>query len=135
MKEPEWLLEATILAIHDAQIAEHGGSGGVRDLGLLQSALTHPLNVFHYGAPSLFELAAAYATRIAKNHPFIDGNKRTAYIAARLFLRMNGSDLIASREEKVKMLLDLAAGQISEADLSLWIERKAKKRIIHKVKP
>jgi len=128
MKEPEWLLEAAILALHDQQIAEHGGLSGLRDYGLLQSALAHPKNLFSYGEPSLPELSAAYASRIAKNHPFVDGNKRTAYLAARLFLRLNGFDFNASREEKVKTFLDLATGQISETDLAHWIEAHLKKQ-------
>lgn len=127
MKEPRWILENAILAAHDAQISEHGGLRGIRDSGLLQSALAHPQNMFHYDEASLFEIAAAYAARIAKNHPFLDGNKRTAYIAARLFLRLNGFDLTATREEKVGTILRLAAGELSESDLVRWIEVNSKK--------
>jgi len=127
MKEPEWLLEVTILTVHDAQIVEHGGIEGIRDKGRLQSALAHPQNLFHYGQATLFELAAAYAARIAKNHPFCDGNKQTAYIAARLFLRLNGYDLTASREEKVQTVLKLAASKLSEKELAHWIETHSKR--------
>ena len=126
MKEPRWVLETTILAAHDAQIAEHGGLHGIRDTGLLQSALAHPQNLFHYEKASLFEIAAAYAARITKNRPFLDGNKRTAYIAARLFLRLNGFDLTASREKKVGTILRLAAGELSESDLAQWIEANSR---------
>lgn len=127
-REPEWLLEKTVLAAHAEQIAEHGGSSGIRDKGLLESALAHPQNLYHYGEPTLFDLAAAYATRIAKNHPFIDGNKRTAYVAARTFLLLNSCDLVASKEEKVKIMLDLAAGPMSENKLSQWMEHHSEKQ-------
>lgn len=120
-KEPTWVLEKTVLKIHDAQLAEHGGSSGIRDVGLLQSALNHPLNLFSYGEPNIFELATAYAERIAKNHPFIDGNKRTAYVVMILFLELNGFKLIATKDEKVIKFIQLAASEITTKDFSEWL--------------
>lgn len=127
MKEPVWLEAEALLAAHDAQIAEHGGLEGVRDLTLFESALAHQLNLFNYGTPTPFALAAAYAARIAKNHPFADGNKRTAYIALRLFLLLNGFDLTASPADRVDVTMRLAAGELSEGELAEWIESNTKK--------
>ena len=109
MTEIIWLLEETIVAIHHRQIAEHGGSEGLRDEGLLSSALARLQNLFAYSEPSpdLAALAAAYAFGIARNHPFMDGNKRTALIAARTFLLLNSVDLKASQDEKVLIFLQL----------------------------
>lgn len=121
MKEPVWLLPEALLAAHDAQIAEHGGLDGVRDMALFESALAHPRNLFNYGEPTVCELAAAYACRIAKNHPFVDGNKRVAYVAMRLFLLLNGLDLTASSLEKIDVMMRLAAGKLSEDGLAAWI--------------
>ena len=88
--EPVWIELPLVLAIHNRQLAEHGGSEGIRDQGLLESALFRPLNLLNYGNPSIFELAAAYGYGITKNHPFIDGNKRTSYVVMRTFLKLNG---------------------------------------------
>ena len=90
MTEPVWIAEATILAVHDAQLAAHGGASGVRDLGLLQSALARPQHLVAYAEPTVPKLAAAYGFGIARNHPFVDGNKRTAFVAVELFLELNG---------------------------------------------
>ena len=120
--EPVWLLDATIRAIHDTQIAEHGGAIGMRDRGLLESALAHPRNLFAYGTPSRFELAAAYGARIVQNHPFVDGNKRTGYVATRLFLALNGIDLTATAQDRVLTFLRLAAGELEETGLANWLE-------------
>lgn len=119
--EPVWLLSATLLAVHDAQLAEHGGAVGLRDSDLLDSALAHPRNLFVYGNPSLFELAAAYGARIVRNHPFVDGNKRTGYVATRLFLVLNGLDLTASAQDRVLTFLRLAAGELDETGLAEWL--------------
>src|SRR5215211_8338388 len=118
-----WLLEETLTAIHHRQIAEHGGSEGLRDEGLLLSALARPQNLLAYGepAPDLASLAAAYAYGIARNHPFVDGNKRTALVAARTFLILNGVDLDATQDEKVLTFLNLAEGVMSEEELAEWI--------------
>lgn len=128
MIEPEWLDEQTALAIHNRQLAEHGGGTGVRDMGLLQSALSRPQNAFHYNqVVSLTRLAAAYAYGIAKNHPFVDGNKRTAYVVARTFLVVNGYDIKAAPEEKYITVLKLAEGNLTEEELAAWLESKANK--------
>ena len=102
-KEPVWLLREFIVAIHERLIAEYGGSPGLRDEGLLESALARPLHLFHYGNPSEVELAAAYAVGIAKNHAFIDGNKRTAFVAAAVFLSRNGLRLTAPEAEATRL--------------------------------
>ena len=128
MNEPIWLRLEAILAAHDEQLAEHGGGAGIRDQGLLESALARPLNVRAYGEPSLARLAAAYAFGIAKNHPFVDGNKRAALVAAELFLAVNGFDLIADDVEVVKAFLALAAGEVSEEELAAWIDRNSRTR-------
>jgi len=121
-----WLLEETITAIHHRQIAEHGGSEGLRDEGLLLSALARPQNLLAYGqpAPDLASLAAAYAYGIARNHPFVDGNKRTALVAARTFLILNGVDLEATQDDKVLTFLSLAEGALSEEELADWIRKR-----------
>lgn len=121
-----WLLEETITAIHHRQIAEHGGSEGLRDEGLLLSALARPQNLLAYGepAPDLASLAAAYAYGIARNHPFVDGNKRTALVAARTFLILNGVDLEATQDDKVLTFLSLAEGAVSEEELADWIRKR-----------
>src|ERR1041385_1973377 len=121
-----WLLEETITAIHHRQIAEHGGSEGLRDEGLLLSALARPQNILAYGepAPDLAALAAAYAYGIARDHPFVDGNKRTALVAARTFLIVNGVDLEATQDEKYLTFLELAKGTLSEEQLADWIRKR-----------
>lgn len=126
MPKIDWLLEETITAIHHRQIAEHGGSEGLRDEGLLLSALARPQNLLAYGepAPDLASLAAAYAYGIARNHPFVDGNKRTALVAARTFLILNGVDLEATQDDKVLTFLSLAEGAVSEEELADWIRKR-----------
>jgi death-on-curing protein len=125
MAEIKWLLEETVYAIHKRQIAEHGGSDGVRDEGLLLSALARPQNLLAYSeeTPDIAQLAAALAYGIAKNHPFIDGNKRTALVIVRTFLLLNGFSLDASQEEKYLTFLRLAEGSVNEAELAEWIRR------------
>jgi death-on-curing protein len=126
MAEIVWLLHETINAIHHRQIAEHGGSEGVRDEGLLLSALARPQNLFAYGQPppDLAALAAAYAYGIARDHPFVDGNKRTALVAARTFLLLNDVNLEASQDEKFFTFLQLAEGSLSEEGLACWIRQR-----------
>ena len=120
--EPQWLSKRLVLAIHDEQLAEHGGGEGIRDAGLLDSALARPQNRFTYDADAdLATLAAAYAFGLAKNHPFIDGNKRTAFVAAELFLNLNGRVLAASDAECVLATLRLAAGEIGEDEFADWL--------------
>ncbi len=125
MTEPEWLVEDVVLALHAEMIAEHGGLGGVRDKGLLDSALARPGNLLAYDDPSLFELAAAYGFGIVRNHPFVDGNKRTALMAIYVFLRLNGFRLTAPEVEAVVVFRDLATGDLDEALLARWIEANA----------
>jgi death-on-curing protein len=116
-----WLSEPVILAAHDEQLAEHGGATGVRDLGLLKSALARPINRAAYADVDAADLAAAYAFGIARNHPFVDGNKRTALLAAEAFLLDNGFDLVADDAETLKAMLDLAAGETSEEAFAAWV--------------
>ncbi|MSO98951.1 MAG: type II toxin-antitoxin system death-on-curing family toxin [Rhodospirillaceae bacterium] len=116
----KWLTEETVLAIHDAQLAEHGVGEGVSDLGLLQSALARPLNLIAYGSPDTANLAAAYAFGIAKNRPFVDGNKRTAFVVAESFIKLNGYALLANDIDCVVVMLRLAEGAIGEQELAKW---------------
>lgn len=126
MQEPVWVLDDTVLAIHNRQIAEHGGLAGVRDPGALKSALDRPKNKFAYAEPDIYELAAAYGYGIASNHPFSDGNKRTAYVVSLLFLALNGLKVEASHEEKYRTFLNLAAGKIGEEQLATWFKTHCK---------
>ncbi|MDB5603052.1 MAG: doc [Xanthobacteraceae bacterium] len=121
MSEPIWLPIELVLAIHERQLREHGGPPGVRDLGALESALGRPVNRWAYEAADLAQLAAAYAFGIAKNHPFIDGNKRTALLALVTFLGLNDIDFVADEAEAVVMIRGLAAGEIGEVALARWI--------------
>jgi len=116
-----WLERSVIFAVHDEQLVEHGGAAGLRDEGLLDSALARPLNLVAYGAPDYADLAAAYGVGLAKNHPFVDGNKRTAYIATELFLLLNGYELTAGDAECVIAMLAVAAGELDEAGFSAWL--------------
>ncbi len=120
-----WIRLNIILAIHEEQLDEHGGLVGVRDKGLLESALARPEHLAAYGKPDAAELAASYAYGISRNHPFLDGNKRTAFVTAVLFLRLNGYNLVASDMEKVLKMLDVAAGDISEESFAEWIRQHA----------
>src|SRR3954454_4053276 len=117
MKEPRWLEDAIVAAMHRRQLAEHAGLDGVRDPGMLSSALACPKNAFAYSQPSpdLPTLAAAYAFGIIKNHPFVDGNKRTAYVLCRTFLKINGHDIEANDIEKYQTFLAVADGTIDES--------------------
>lgn len=116
-----WIDPAVVLAIHDEQIAEHGGAPGVRDTGLLESALARPQNLEAYGGPDVFLLAAAYAFGVAKNHPFVDGNKRTALVLCELFLELNGWRNEANDAETLAAMLDLAAGDLDENGFAAWL--------------
>jgi death-on-curing protein len=126
MTEPVWIMESAVIAIHHRQINEHGGSAGIRDHGLLDSALNRPKNLFSYNIAnaSFEELAAAYAYGIARNHPFIDGNKRTAFVVCELFLLINGFKVHASQKEKYEIFLNMASGNISESELAQWLATK-----------
>lgn len=120
MTDWQWLDKAIILAVHDRQIAEHGGGQGIRDEGLLESALNRPVNLASYGDPAAADLAAAYAFGIARNHPFIDGNKRTAWVAARLFLMVNAVEITFDKADATVMMQHLAAGDLSEDEVARW---------------
>jgi death-on-curing protein len=122
-KEPIWVRLDTVLAIHSRQILEHGGLAGVREIGLLESALSRPTNKYSYDSPkpTIAQLASAYAFGLSKNHPFIDGNKRTAFVVCELFLRLNKLGIEASVEEKYTTFLSLADGTLSEDELANWI--------------
>jgi death-on-curing protein len=121
MNEPEGLGVDIILDIHSEQLALFGGPDGVRDLGLLESALARPINKFAYGESNLAALAAAYAFGLAKNHPFVDGNKGAAFASIIVFLGLNGVDLVAPPEQATAVIMALAAGEIGEDDLARWI--------------
>lgn len=122
-----WVARSVVLALHDEQLAEHGGGSGLRDEGLLNSALARPLNLEAYGDPDAADLAAAYAFGVAKNHPFVDGNKRTAAVAMELFLDQNGYELTATDEALVLTILALADGSSSETDLADWVRGNMRK--------
>jgi death-on-curing protein len=120
-----WLARPFIISIHDEQLCQHGGAQGIRDEGLLESALARPLNRAGYGAPDMAELAAASAMGIARNHPFVDGNKRTAYVALETFLLLNGIRFAAGDAECVIMTLRMAAGDADEDEFVAWVRANA----------
>lgn len=121
MSDPEWLTLAMVLAIHEEQLAIHGGSPGLRDSGMLESALDRPRNKWAYEHADLAGLAAAYGYGIARNHPFVDGNKRTSLLAIYTFLGLNDIDFIVPEADAATMILSLAAGEVSEESLTRWI--------------
>jgi death-on-curing protein len=125
---PVWISRAAALAIHDEQIAEHGGALGLRDEGLLDSALARPKNLLSYGRAGIPRLAAAYAFGIARNHPFVDGNKRTSLVVAETFLELNGFELAADDAECLEMWNLLAGGEISGEKMASWMGKKARRR-------
>ncbi len=126
MKEPVWITTEIILAMQEDLLARFGGLSGLRDGGLLESALHRPQQAYNYGAPSLFELAAAYATGIIRNHPFLDGNKRAGFMAAYVFLGANGWEIDATEADVVLQTLGLAAGEIDEDAYAEWLARVSK---------
>ena len=123
MSEPIWVLTDTVKAIHQRQLAEHGGGTGIRDEGLLESALTSPKNAYYFsnGFSSIHSLAAIYAHAIAKNHPFVDGNKRVAFVVCMLFLKLNHYKVVASQETLYAIFWELAAGNLSPEELTQWL--------------
>jgi death-on-curing protein len=129
MPEPIWVLTESVKAIHQRQLAEHGGRIGIRDLGLLESALARPKNAFLYskGKSSIQSLAAIYAYAITKNHPFVDGNKRVALVVCMLFLKLNKWSVLASQETLYTAFWDLAAGNVSEENFILWLNSVSQK--------
>jgi death-on-curing protein len=120
-----WIEESVVLALHEEHLAEHGGSVGIRDRGLLESALFRPQNLIGYGDPDLAALAAAYGFGLARNHPFIDGNKRTAFTVMELFLALNGQELIADDPSCIVTILKLAEGSLTETEFADWIRANA----------
>jgi death-on-curing protein len=127
-----WISKALALAIHDRQLAEHGGASGVRDEAMLDSALARPQQLHAYGdpPPDLADLAASLAFGLARNHPFVDGNKRTAHVAYRVFIMLNGGELVATDEDKYAAMLGLAAGSISEAGFAQWLRPRLRAKAV-----
>ena len=126
MKQPRWLLEQTIVAVHSVVLEEHGGAPGVRDEDMLASALNRPVDKYNYEPDcTIFELAAAYSFGLAKNHPFVDGNKRVAFLAGTLFLELNGLQFTAEESDSAFVFERLAAGKIKEASLVKWLEENS----------
>ena len=123
-----WVERQALLLLHDESLAEHGGASGLRDEGLLDSALARPLNLVAYGAPDFADLAASYGFGLAQNHPFVDGNKRGAFLAVGLFLYVNGYRLNVSQAEATVTILSLAAGELEEAAFAAWIRARSEKR-------
>jgi death-on-curing protein len=125
MSEPNWLSKGLVLAFHNELLNRFGGSTGIRDEGLLESAMSKPQQLYHYESPSLFEMAASYGFGIVKNHPFVDGNKRTGFIAAALFLEKNGYRFTAPEAEAVIQTLALAAGELDQAGFAEWLQQNS----------
>ena len=124
-----WIDPAVVLAIHDQQLAEHGGVAGVRDMALLESALARPAQLAAYGDPDVFDLAAAYAFGIAKNHPFVDGNKRTSYVVCMLFLRLHGIRIKAPGPERVILFERLGKGEVPQDTMAEWLRAHGNGRL------
>ena len=132
MKEPVWLDAGDTLAIHEILLVRHGGASGLRDEGLLESALERPRQQFAYASPDIVEMAAAYTAGMVQNHPFVDGNKRTGFVVGILFLEMNGSEFTASEPEAAQAVLELAAGSIDETGFALFLRdhtKRVRKRV------
>lgn len=122
-QEPIWIEKDVALAIHDRQLAEHGGGTGIRDVGMLESALARPVNQWTYGQDDLHALAAAYAFGVVRNHPFVDGNKRSGWVLARLFLMLNHIAIRFDATNATRTMLDFAAGTLSEEELADWFRQ------------
>ncbi len=130
MKEPVWIDERDALALHDRLLALEGGAAGMRDLGLLESALARPRQLRAYGdKPDIVQMAAGYTAGIVRDHPFIDGNKRTGFVVGVLFLELNGYRFMASEEDSAQVVLTLAARKMDEATFTAWMRANAKKQI------
>ena len=122
-----WIDRRLLVILHDESLAEHGGASGLRDEGLLESALARPLNLVAYGDPDVADLAAAYGVGLAKNHAFVDGNKRAAFLAVGLFLRLNGHRLMASQADATVTMLGVAAGELDEAGFAQWLRTNSER--------
>jgi death-on-curing protein len=116
-----WIAKPEVLAIHDRQLIEHGGAPGIRDVNLLASALARPQQLFAYGTPDILDLAAAYTAGIVRNHPFLDGNKRTGFVVGILFLELNGYTFTAPEPDAAQTVLALAAGELTEEAFAVWL--------------
>ena len=127
MKEPVWVLRETVLAVQEELLAQFGGSAGLRDEHLLDSALARPQHLFAYGKPNLFKLAASYGFGLVKNHPFVDGNKRIGFTVAVLFLELNGYRFQAAEADSIVRTLALAAGEMSEAAYAGWLKANSQR--------
>ena len=127
MKTPVWVLRETVLTLHEQSLAEFGGATGIRDEGLLDSALSKPENLLAYGQPTLFDLAASYGFGLMKNHPFIDGNKRAGFIVAVVFLELNGYRFRAMEADAALHTLALAAGEMSEREYAAWLKANSRR--------
>ncbi len=123
MNEPTWITKEILITVHAELLNRFGGLSGIRDEGLLDSALNRPKHLFSFSRPTLFQMASSYAHGVVKNHPFLDGNKRTGFMSAYIFLGVNGWSLEAPEEEAVLETLSLAAGETSEEAYSAWLER------------
>ena len=128
MRAPAWVLREAVLALHERLLAEFGGAPGLRDEGLLDSALARPENLQAYGKPSVSELAASYAFGLVKNHPFVDGNKRIGFATAIVFLEINGQRFVAKEADAVVQTLALAAGAIAEATFAAWLKTNTRRK-------
>lgn len=127
MSDPIWLLEIAVLIAHEVSLANFGGADGIRDRALLESALANPRNLFVYRNPEIPELAASYTAGIVQNHPFVDGNKRTGFLAGAAFLELNGYRLTATEPEATRVILGLAAGDIPESQLATWYQQRSER--------
>jgi len=127
--EPRWLDRRRVVAIHTSQIREHGGASGIRDEGLLESALARPQHHWSYTRATVPQLAAICALALAKNHPFVDGNKRTAFVALELFLGMNGHEFVATDADSVVMMLRVASSDVSDEDFGAWVADNSRPRV------
>ena len=124
MSEPAWLPLDLIIRLHDRQIELHGGLAGTRDHGLLESAVARPLNAWSYGEADLFTLASLYAAGLIRNHPFLDGNKRVGHLAMEMFMVLNGQELIAEVDEQERVIVRLAAGELSREQFAEWVRSR-----------
>lgn len=124
-----WIDRRALLLLHDESLAEHGGAAGLRDEGLLDSALARPQNLLAYGAPDIFALAAAYGVGVAKNHAFVDGNKRAAFLAVGLFLALNGYRLVATQADATLAMLAVASGDMPEDTFAAWLRAHTQRRL------
>jgi death-on-curing protein len=126
--QPVWVMDRAVLAAHDRLLADHGGADGLRDASLLESALARPRQHYAYGSPDIIELAAIYTTGIVRNHPFVDGNKRTGFATGIAFLLLNGFVFQAAEEEATQAVMALAAGDLDEAGYAAWLSAQSKPR-------